>query len=140
MSLHGPVIIIEDDTDDQEMLKEVFDDLGYPNHLHFFTTCLDARDYLMSTLEKPLIIISDINLPAMTGMQLRQEINNNDFLRRKSIPFVFLSTNPDKRIVQQAYELLVQGYFIKPPRMGELREMIKMIVEYWTVCKHPNME
>jgi CheY-like chemotaxis protein len=137
MPKSGPILLIEDDQDDQEMLQEVFTELKVPNILRFFDTCAKALDYLLTTIEKPFLIISDINLPAMTGMELKKEMNENEDLRKKSIPFIFLSTNPDQYIISKAYEMLVQGYFVKPGSMRELKEVIKMIVEYWKVCKHP---
>jgi CheY-like chemotaxis protein len=137
MPKSGPILLIEDDKDDQEMLQEVFTELRIPNILRFFNTCVEALDYLLTTIEKPFLIISDINLPAMTGMELKKEMNENEHLRNKSIPFVFLSTNPDQYIISKAYEMLVQGYFVKPGSMRELTEMIKMIVDYWKVCRRP---
>ena len=79
MPKSGPIIIIEDDIDDQEILKEVIEELHIPNIVLFFNSCVNAMDYLLTTLEKPLLILSDINLPSMTGMELKQQINQNDF-------------------------------------------------------------
>ena len=140
MPKSGPIIVVEDDSDDQELLKEVFEDIQISNQCIFFNTCHQVLAYLLITTDKPLIIISDINLPMMTGLQLRREINENEFLRRKSIPFIFLTTNSDKKTIQQAYEMMVQGYFVKPSNIREIKEMMKMIIDYWKICKHPNSE
>lgn len=137
MPLNGPIILVEDDIDDQEIFREVFEELKIVNVLRFFNTCLDALNYLLDTLEKPLLIISDINLPAMTGLQFKEAINSNDYLRKKSIPFVFLSTNREQNMVARAFDLAAHGYFVKPPRLGELKQMIKMIIDYWKMSNHP---
>ncbi len=121
--------------DDQEILKEVFTELQVPNLIHFFHSCLHALEYLLTTLERPFLIISDINLPAMTGMELKKEIYQNEFLRNKNIPFVFLSTNPDVNIISQAYHWHAQGYFVKPPTMKELKEMLQTIIGYWKTSR-----
>lgn len=139
MPKSGPIIIIEDDFDDQELLKEVFQELKVPNLLRFFNSCIDAIDYLLTTLEKPFLIISDINLPSMTGIELKQQINNNAFLLKKSIPFIFLSTTPDKYAIATAYSVWVQGYFVKPLRFSDLKEMMGCIVTYWKTCRHPEL-
>jgi CheY-like chemotaxis protein len=131
MPKSGPILIIEDDLDDQEILKEIFEDLQIPNAIRFFETCISALDYLVNSLEKPFLIISDINLPAMTGLQLKKEINNNVSLRNKCIPFIFLSTAPDEHFIMSAYEVQGQGYFVKPPKLAEMKEMMSMIVGYW---------
>jgi CheY-like chemotaxis protein len=138
MPKSGPILIIEDDLDDQEILKEIFEDLQIPNAIRFFETCISALDYLVNSLEKPFLIISDINLPAMTGLQLKKEINNNVSLRNKCIPFIFLSTAPDEHFIMSAYEVQGQGYFVKPPKLAEMKEMMSMIVGYWKFCRNPS--
>jgi len=50
----------------------------------------------------------------------------------------FLSTSANKKAVEEAYEMMIQGYFEKPSSMKELKDIIKMIFYYWEVCKHPN--
>jgi DNA-binding NarL/FixJ family response regulator len=94
----------------------------------------------MSTTDKPLIIICDVNIPVMNGLELRRRICDNDYLRKKSIPFVFLSTNAHPKAVEEAYQMMVQGYFEKPASIEEIRKVLKMILDYWKVCKHPNMQ
>ncbi|MGE5520284.1 MAG: response regulator [Candidatus Dadabacteria bacterium] len=134
----GPIIIIEDDEDDEELIRDAFVYLKISNELKFFRSCMDALDYLFTTTDKPMIIISDINLPGMTGIEMRQKINENDYLRKKSIPFVFLTTSGNKENVINAYDMMVQGYFIKPTTINELRDSIKMVIDYWKTCLHPN--
>ena len=138
MSRVGPIVIIEDDPDDRLILQEAFNDLAIKNNLKFFTACPEVLEYLMTTREQPFIIISDVNLPGMDGTELRRLINENDFLRKKSIPFVFFTTTATKEAVSEAYDLMVQGYFEKPGTMDAVRSTLKMIIDYWLVCKHPN--
>jgi len=137
MLKNGPIIIIEDDKDDQELLAEIFADLQIPNLLKFFDSCLQAFDYLLTSIEKPFLIISDINLPLMTGLELCRKIMENEFLKMKSIPFIFLTTSGDTHAIRQAYEIPVQGFFVKPATVNELQDMMKVIVDYWGICRHP---
>jgi CheY-like chemotaxis protein len=122
---NGPIIIIEDDTDDREILNEILQELNYGNKLIFFERCPDALHYLMSTTDKPLIIICDVNIPVMNGLELRRRICENDYLKKKSIPFVFLSTNANPKTVEEAYQMMVQGYFEKPPSIEEIKGVLK---------------
>jgi CheY-like chemotaxis protein len=137
MPKNGPIIIIEDDSDDQELLTEIFTELQIPNLLKFFSSCLQAFDYLLTTIEKPFLIISDINLPVMTGLEFYKKITSTESLRMKSIPFIFLTTSSDRNIITQAYEMFVQGFFVKPTNIKDLKDMIRMIVDYWKICRHP---
>ena len=134
----GPIIIIEDDQDDQDILREVFNSLNVPNELKFFSLCDDAYNYLKTITDKPFIIFSDINLPKMSGAQLKKRINENVAIRRKSIPFVFLTTTAAHEAVLDAYESLAQGFFTKPNDIESLKRMIQMILDYWKISRHPN--
>ena len=134
MPYRGPIIIVEDDIDDQEIMRDIISDLGIPNILRFFNSCLKALEYLSSTIERPFLIISDINLPIMNGIQLKAEINAHLSKRISSIPFIFMSTNRNQDMVNQAFEVFSQGYFIKPTRLAELREMVRGIFDYWRMC------
>jgi CheY-like chemotaxis protein len=137
MHKNGPIIIIEDDADDQELLNDILKELKVPNIIRFFNSCVHALDYMLTTIERPFLIISDINLPAMTGLELCREITNNTSLKIKSIPFVFLTTTSDQNVITQAYQMYVQGFFVKPTSISELKGMVKMIIDYWNICRHP---
>ncbi len=134
----GPIIILEDDLDDQDILKEIFVELKVPYRVDFYTQAKDVLEYLFSTKERPFIILSDVNLPSMNGLELRQIINENDLLRKKNIPFVFISTSADQFAIKQAYNLTVQGYFVKQNSIPEIKTTIKLIINYWETCKQVN--
>ena len=137
MNENGPIIVIEDDYDDQELLKEIFSELKVSNVLKFFNSCLGAFEYLLDAVEKPFLVLSDINLPAMTGLELCRKIRNDESVNLKSIPFVFLTTTSDQRVIAEAYTMNAQGFFVKPSSIGELKNLIHVIVNYWKVCRHP---
>lgn len=132
----GLIIILEDDLDDQEILREVLEELKVPYRVNFYTQAKDVLEYLYTKLEKPFIIFSDVNLPAMNGLELRRIINADDYLRQKSIPFVFLSTSADEFAVKEAYNLTVQGYFVKQHSIPDIKATVKLIIDYWEKCKH----
>jgi CheY-like chemotaxis protein len=138
MNKSGPILIIEDDLDDQEMLSEVFQILNYKNKIIFFGDGQQALDYLTETEIEPFIIFSDINMPKLNGMELRAKVHQNEDLRLKSIPYLFFSTVAEQQNVVDAYSKSVQGFFIKPSNFNDLKSIIKTIVEYWQSCVSPN--
>src|SRR5687767_15325981 len=139
MSKLGPIVIVEDDLDDQEMIQEAIEGLGIKNKLVFFDRALKAFDFLKSIREQPFLILSDVNLPIQNGIEFKRQIDEDNDLRHKSIPFVFYSTAVDKNSVNTAYqELTVQGFFKKKNTYDELKSDLKLIVDYWKTCKHPN--
>lgn len=138
MNYNGPVIIIEDDIDDQEMLTEVFKNLKYPNELLFFSDGQEALDFISSGNVLPFLILSDINLPKLSGFELRQKLKTDSELALKCIPYLFFSTAMNQKAVVDAYSMSVQGFFVKQNSMPELEKTISVIMEYWRRCAAPN--
>lgn len=138
MNKKGPFIIIEDDLDDQDILSEVFHQLGYKNELIFFGDGEKALKYLTNTNVEPFIIFSDINMPKLDGMKLREKVHENEDLRLKSIPYLFFSTVAEQAHVVDAYSKSVQGFFVKPSDFNELKDTVRSIVDYWQRCVSPN--
>ena len=135
---NGPVIVIEDDADDQEILTEVFRKLNYPNKILFFSDGQHALDCINETNESPFLILSDINMPKLDGFQLREKLKTDEKLNVKCIPYLFFSTALNQKSVIDAYSLSVQGFFVKPSSMSEIEKTIFSIMEYWRRCAAPN--
>ena len=138
MNKNGPIILIEDDADDQEILSDVFKTLNYKNEIIFFSDGEKALNYLSETNIEPFIIFSDINMPRLTGLELRAMVHQNEDLRLKSIPYLFFTTSAEQKHVVEAYSKSIQGFFVKPLSFQELKDTIKCIVEYWQKCVSPN--
>lgn len=138
MNRGGPIIIIEDDLDDQNIFQEAFAALNYGNEIIFFSDGYKALDYLTENEIEPFIIFSDINMPRLSGMELREKIHQNEALRLKSIPFLFFSTSAEQKHVVDAYSKSAQGFFIKPQTFADIKEILKIILDYWLKCVSPN--
>lgn len=138
MAQNGPIIFVEDDMDDQFIYEEVCSKLGVADRVRFFSNAEAALNYLRVTTEKPFIIFCDINMPESDGLQLRKQINEDEYLRRKSIPFVFFSTAATPNQVRVAYDLTVQGFFLKGQNFAGTLSTIEMVLTYWRNCFHPN--
>ena len=138
MSITGPIVCIEDDQDDQHLMSVAIKELQLTNELYFFSDGESAIQFLIDTPLKPFVIFCDINLPKTNGIELRKRLNDNEYLRKKSIPFIFVSTATSPETVQTAYDVTVQGFFRKPDTYSGLKEQIKLIMSYWKECLHPN--
>lgn len=138
MNKNGPVIIIEDDPDDQYLLQEIFKKLNYTNKVIFFCDGEEALDFLNRTDIIPFLILSDINMPKLDGFALRSKVKIDSQLQIKCIPYLFFSTAVNQEMVINAYSLSVQGFFIKPNTLSELEKTISAIMEYWKRCAAPN--
>jgi CheY-like chemotaxis protein len=113
MTKDGPVIIIEDDADDQDFLKELFQNLRYTNEVIFFRDGRTALDFLNKADTLPFLILSDINMPKLDGFELRNKLKTDADLALKCIPYLFFSTALNQKAVIDAYSLSVQGFFVK---------------------------
>ena len=138
MNKNGPIVIIEDDLDDQEIFEQIFNSLGYKNPIIYFSDGDKALEFLIGTQIKPFLILSDINMPRINGFELRQKIHTNESLNMKCIPYLFFTTTSTQQAVIDAYSQSVQGFFVKPNSIEKLERTIKRIVEYWQECEAPN--
>ncbi|HEY0046529.1 MAG TPA: response regulator [Flavobacterium sp.] len=137
MNKNGPILIIDDDIDDQEILAEIFSQLEINNDVKFFSSGYEALNYLESAAEPSFLIFSDYNMPRMSGVEFKEAILQSQQNHIKSIPFIFFTTAAPKKAVLDAYLHCAQGFFIKPSSFQELRILISNIVTYWQGCEAP---
>lgn len=132
------MIIIEDDEDDQDFLREIFQKLNYQNEILFFYDGQEALDHINASHDLPFLILSDINMPKLNGFALREKLKTDSKLSNKCIPYLFFSTAANQKSVIDAYSQSVQGFFVKQNSMVELEKTIVAIMEYWRRCAAPN--
>jgi CheY-like chemotaxis protein len=138
MPATGPIVIVDDDPDDHDMIGRVILQMKLENEVKKFFDGVQVLEYLRTTSDKPFVIICDINMPIMNGLQLKEEIEADKKLKDKSIPFVYLSTTASPQQVLKAYELTVQGFFVKGQSYDALKAAIHQIINYWKMCVHIN--
>lgn len=139
MNKRGPIVIIEDNLADQEILSEIFEELNYDNELIFFGDSILALNYLTDTDVEPFLVMSDIKMPKLSGIELREKVINNEEMRLKTIPYLFFSTIAEQRDVINAYSGSIQGFFVKPADYIKLKNLVEIIIEYWQECESPNI-
>ena len=140
MALEGPIIVIEDDPNDTDVISTALTELGVKNSIVTFNLAKEALAYLWETKEKPLLILSDVRMPEMDGLTLLQSIYSAEYLKKKSIPFIFFTVLASSDIINRAYDLGVQGFYKKADNYTNLKDQLLSIVVYWKQCLHPNSE
>ena len=128
---NSPIVIVQDDEGDCELLVDVFKEIGVVNEFRCFPNPVEALEYLKTTTEVPFLIISDINMPLMNGLAFKKVIDLDTTISDKRIPFVFLSTAKENNLIDESFHLSVQGYFQKPNDIESLKEIARAIVIYW---------
>jgi len=134
----SPIIFIDDDEDDHVLLKPIWQSVAPENPLLVFTNGEEALDYLRSTDQRPFLIVAEVNLQLMSGLELRRQIEQDQVLRRKAIPFIFFTHPVHQQMVEEAYQLTIQGFFEKQQNVEQMRQQLQAIVNYWKACLHPN--
>lgn len=141
MAKSGPILIIEDDIDDKQIFESAVKSLNYNNPIVWHKDTHEALAYLKETDDKVFVIFCDINMPGLNGLEFKSRVDDNPELRKKSIPFVFYSTTANQEAVNNAYtQMTVQGFFKKGTDYAEIKNTLKTILEYWSMCIHPNVQ
>ena len=74
MNRDGEIIVIEDDKEDQDLFAEIFSSLNIANQVLFFSDGEKALEYLQKPDIEPFLILSDINLPRLNGLELKNRV------------------------------------------------------------------
>ena len=133
----NPILVIDDDADDLDLIKEVANYLKLTNPLLLFKSGKELITYFETSTTVPFLILCDVNLPGETGFDIKKNISDDPELRYKAVPFIFWSTSASEKQIQQAYDLPAQGFFFKPNNFNDLCETFKTILGYWQKSQHP---
>ena len=131
MNKKGSIVVIDDDVDDHEILQEIFKELNLPNEIKYFGTVQSAIDYLSLYQTEPFIIISDLHLQEIDGLQLQEKLKDSEEISRKCIPLIFVTTGTTKENLTRVYRSSAQGLFYKPPQYDKWKSLLKDIYDYW---------
>lgn len=128
------ILLVEDDEVDVKALKWAFNKLRIANPLEVARDGVEAWEILQS-VPRPYLIITDINMPRMNGIELLRKIRGDEKLR-DSIVFV-LTTSNDEQDKIDAYDLNVAGYMLKSDMGTSFMRAIELIDNYWKVVELP---
>lgn len=132
-----PIYLVDDDQDDNEIVKEVWESLGLENELIFFDKGEDLINQLKNDDQVPFIIICDLNLPKLNGFEIRERLYQDPETKYKTVPFIFWSNSASEPQIKKAYDLAAHGLFIKGSTMEDIRNTFTRIVQYWQASLKP---
>ena len=136
MKSKKPILLVEDDQVDIMTIKRAMGDIHLTNRLDVAHNGEEAIEHLRDeTKKKPCIILLDLNMPKMNGIEFLQVIKNDDYL--KNIPVVILTTSKEEKDKISSYNLGIAGYMVKPVDYLEFVEVIRTIDLYWTLSELP---
>lgn len=138
MNKKGPIVLIDDDQDDLQLLIEIFAEFNLPNEVHLFKSGESLLAFLRRPGTEPFLIISDINMPVTNGFRLRDQILADPAIESKNMPYIFFTTSTTLRVVNDKNGRPFHGIFKKPARHSEWKETLMAIVRYWTLSMPPD--
>jgi CheY-like chemotaxis protein len=129
-----PILLIEDDYVDTLTMRRALHDLKIANPLHAVTNGEEALERLRDIKqERPGIILLDLNMPRMNGLEFLSIAKADANLRR--IPVIILTTSKEESDIIGGFTLGVAGYILKPVDYAQFLEVVQTINRYWTLSE-----
>jgi CheY-like chemotaxis protein len=134
-----PILLVEDDSVDAMTVKRAMRDLQVNHSVIHSVNGEEAMKYLTSPdMEKPFVILLDLNMPKMSGIEFLKVMKTRPDL--KTIPVIVLTTSKEKRDVLDSFELGAAGYMVKPVDYVKFVEILSKIMIYWSSSELPKQE
>ncbi len=131
-----PILLLEDDVVDAMTVERALREIRVTNPLHIAGNGEEGLAYLRDpNRERPCIILLDLNMPRMSGIEFLQEIKQDEQLRL--IPVVVLTSSREEQDRLESFELGVAGYMVKPVDYHQFVETVRTIDLYWTLSELP---
>ena len=139
------IVMIEDDEGHARLIEKNIRRAGVANEIVPFTNGTDALSYLMGddgtgliNKGRQLLVLLDLNLPDMTGIDILEKVKGNEHTRRP--PVVVLTTTDDQREIQRCYDLGANVYITKPVDYDGFANAIKQLGLFFSVMQIPEAE
>ncbi|MEK6743285.1 MAG: response regulator [Nitrospirota bacterium] len=130
------ILLVEDDSVDAMTVRRALKEVNVTNPIAIAGNGEEALEYLRNSAnEKPCIILLDLNMPKMNGIEFLRVAKQDTGL--KTIPVVVLTTSRGEREKVESFNLGVAGYMIKPVDYQQFVEMMRTIDLYWTISELP---
>jgi DNA-binding response OmpR family regulator len=133
---------VEDDPKDVELTLTALEEYNLANEVVVTRDGEEALDYLycrgnfkMRTSDNPAVLLLDLKLPKVDGLEVLQQIKSNEKL--KMIPVVVLTSSREERDMVASYKLGVNAYVVKPVDFHEFVNAIKELGIFWAVINEP---
>jgi CheY-like chemotaxis protein len=131
-----PILLVEDDVVDIMSVKRALRDLNIQNPFFHKNNGEDALEFLRNAdSPRPAIILLDLNMPRMNGIEFLKHIKQDEKLRR--IPVIILTTSAAEPEKVQSFDLGVSGYMIKPVDYMDFLNVMRTISSYWMTSELP---
>ena len=137
------ILLVEDNPNDVELTLHALKKNNLANNIHVVRDGAEALDYLFGsgayagrdTNMTPKVILLDLKLPKVDGMEVLQRIKSDESTR--SIPVVMLTSSREERDIVESYQLGVNSYIAKPVDFEQFTEAVRQLGLYWLLLNQP---
>jgi CheY-like chemotaxis protein len=136
------IVMIEDDEGHARLIERNIRRAGVANDIVPFRSGGEAIDYLFgpdgtgeASAQRHLLILLDLNLPDMSGIDILERVKSNEHTRRS--PVVVLTTTDDQREIQRCYDLGCNVYITKPVDYDGFAHAIRQLGLFFSVIQVP---
>lgn len=137
-----PILLVDDNTNDVELTLAALAENHLANSVVVARDGVEALDYLyrrgifkLRPNGNPAVVLLDLKLPKVDGMQVLEQIKNDQSL--KQVPVVMLTSSKEERDLLRSYKLGVNAYVVKPVDFKEFVNEVKNLGLFWAVINHP---
>jgi two-component system response regulator len=142
MTDNAEILLVEDDPQDVELTMRVLQS-EVKNPIQVARDGEEALDFLFrrgnssgrAPGQIPRLVLLDLKLPKVDGLQVLHEIKTNPELR--TVPVVILTSSGEQRDIVESYELGVNSYIQKPVDINQFRQTVKTLGLYWLAMNRP---
>ena len=145
MTQPNRILLVEDNPNDVELTLRALADSHLANEVTVVRDGAEALDYLyqrgdyvLRTPENPVLILLDMKLPKIDGVEVLRQLQQHDQLKR--IPVVIMTSAREEQQVVESYQLGVKAYVVKPVEFAQFSEALKTLGLFWLVINHPPPE
>lgn len=135
------ILIVDDSPKDVELTIAALAENNQVNEIIIAEDGLEALDFLnkrgkfADDLGNPSVILLDIKMPKMNGIEVLKHIRSNP--RFKFIPVIMVTSSNEERDLIESYKLGANSYVVKPVDIIQFIDAIKVVGQYWTVINQP---
>jgi|TARA_B110000467_G_C18016793_1_gene313483 CheY-like chemotaxis protein len=131
------ILIVEDDEVDVMAIRRAFQETNISNPIYIAKDGIEALQKLRAReIPYPYIVLMDLNMPRMNGIDCMKQIRTDQNLKRTTI--FALSTSNDEKDKLNAYDCNVAGYIVKSDIGNEFGKALKMLYQYLNVVDLPS--
>jgi two-component system, response regulator len=138
------ILLVEDNPNDVELALRALQRNNLTNQIHVvrdgaealeFVFCEGAYAHRRGKCLNPKVILLDLKLPKIDGLEVLKRIKSDEHTRR--IPVVMMTSSREERDIVESYRLGVNSYIVKPVNFDQFTDSVRQLGLYWMLLNHP---